>query len=345
MNNEWQNFIVSQGAIIGDEGQAEFSGAMSASGNCDLFSLSHLGLIAVSGTEADSFLQGQCTNDLRELTEQHSQMSSHCNPKGRMLANFRLLRRAGVIYLQLPAENVPDVLKRLGMYKLRAKVELNDAGERLVAIGLAGPCAVDLLGAEVGDVPVRENAVTHSHPFTLLHMPGTTARFQVLAPTEPMIDLWTRLVARGAIPASRDRWTLLDIRAGIPTLYRATADTFVPQMTNMQLVDGVSFTKGCYTGQEVVARLQHLGKLKRRMFRAEVVSTVCPRPGEELYSEGSESGQGAGRVVDACSLGDGRHELLAVVEISAAEEGTVRLGAEGAPLQFLDLPYPCSSQA
>jgi len=103
----------------------------------------------------------------------------------------------------------------------------------------------------------------------------------------------------------------------------------------------VSFSKGCYTGQEVVARLQYLGKLKRRMFRAEVASATCPRPGDELYSDASESGQGAGRVVDARPLGDGRHELLAVVEIGAAEQDRVRLGVGGPLLRFLELPYAC----
>jgi hypothetical protein len=337
MNSEWQNFLVSQGAVIGDDGQVAFPAA--APGDCELVDLSHLGLIAITGADADSFLQGQLTNDLRELTEQHSQMGSHCSPKGRMLANFRLLRRPGVIYLQLPAEMLPDLLKRLGMFKLRAQVELRDAGEQLLAIGLAGAGAAELLGSELGPVPELEAGVTQHQDLTLLRMPGSNPRFQVLGPPGQLIGLWVRLSARGAVPSSADHWALLDIRAGIPTLYRETVDAFVPQMANMQLVDGVSFTKGCYIGQEVVSRLQYLGKLKRRMFRAEVVSPSCPHPGDELFSDTSESGQGAGRVVDARSLGDGRHELLAVVEISAAEQDQVRLGVDGPLLHFLDLPY------
>jgi folate-binding Fe-S cluster repair protein YgfZ len=110
-------------------------------------------------------------------------------------------------------------------------------------------------------------------------------------------------------------------------------------MANMQLVDGVSFTKGCYTGQEVVARMRYLGKLKRRMYRAEISANQTPQPGDALTSETSESEQGAGRVLDAQPIGEDRHELLAVVEIDAAENGQVRLGEAGPVLTFKDLPY------
>jgi folate-binding protein YgfZ len=123
-------------------------------------------------------------------------------------------------------------------------------------------------------------------------------------------------------------------------VYDATAEAFVPQMANMQLVDGVSFTKGCYTGQEVVARMQYLGKLKRRMYRARVVTDQAPQPGQELFSPGSASGQGAGRVVDARPTPAGGFELLVVAEIASAEGASLRLGDEQGPaLQLLDMPY------
>ena len=138
-------------------------------------------------------------------------------------------------------------------------------------------------------------------------------------------------------------WSLLDIRAGVPSVYPETADAFVPQMANLQLIDGVSFTKGCYTGQEVVARMQYLGKLKRRMYLAEVEAAAHPAgPATTLYVPGSTSEQASGRVVDARPSGDGRYELLAVVEIEAAEGGEVRLGAEGPRLT--SRPRPTASR-
>jgi folate-binding protein YgfZ len=341
MNTEWQSFLQSQGADIQADG-AVFP--QPSSTDCNLFDLSHLGLIAVQGGDADSFLQGQVTNDLRELTESHSHLSSHCSPKGRMIANFRALRRAGVIYLQLPEENVAALLKRLNLYKLRANVELSDADGDLARIGLAGQCAAQLLGAKTGRLPELENEVIHHGQLTIVRMPGDSDRFEVLGPPAEVSDLWKDLRDGGAEPDNRDHWALLEIQAGQPTVYGSTAEAFVPQMANMQLIDGVSFTKGCYTGQEVVARMQYLGKLKRRMYRAQVESADTPNPGDELFAGSSTSGQGAGRVVDARPSGEGRYELLAVVEISAADQGDVRLGENGPALQFLDLPYAFAAE-
>jgi folate-binding protein YgfZ len=331
MNHEWQAFLA---------GQSGAADAGAGPGDCALFDLTHLGLIGVSGPDTDSFLQGQVTNDLRELTEGHSHLSSHCSAKGRMLASFRMLRRAGAVYLQLPADSAGPLLKRLQLYRLRARVELTDATAELVCIGLAGDCAGAALAATAGPVPERDNDVTHHQGISLVRVAGPVPRFLVLGPAERLTGLWTALREQGARRAGPDAWTLLNIRAGLPSVYEATREAFVPQMTNLQLVDGVSFTKGCYTGQEVVARMQYLGKLKRRMYRAEVTAAESPpRAGDELFSGSSASLQGAGRVVEACPLGDGRHELLAVVEIAAAERHDVHLGQDGPALRFLDLPY------
>jgi folate-binding protein YgfZ len=143
-----------------------------------------------------------------------------------------------------------------------------------------------------------------------------------------------------ATPTSRESWALLDIRAGMPTVYESTKEAFVPQMANMQLIDGVSFTKGCYTGQEVVARMQYLGKLKRRMYRAKVDTGQAPASGSALFSASDASGQGAGKVVDAAASPEGGFELLVVTPTSCAEADDLRLGDENGPaLQILDMPY------
>ncbi len=337
MNDEWQSFLAAQGARTDAEG---VSFPTTASGRDNLFDLSHLGLIAIRGADADQFLQGQLSNDIRELTEGHSHLSCHCNPKGRMIANFRLFRREGGIYLQLPGENLSPLLKRLGMFKLRAEVDLHDASDELMRMGLAGPRAPAMLTAATGTAPQKENDVLQHNGLTIIRLPGDSTRFEILGSAQSLSQVWTDLAEQGAKPANGEQWSLLDIRAGLPTIYSSTSEVFVPQMTNMQLVDGVSFTKGCYTGQEVVARMQYLGKLKRRMYLARVEGSVSPQAGDELYAPGSESGQGAGRIVDACPSGDGGHELLAVMEIAAAETGNVRLGENGPQLHLQDLPYP-----
>jgi len=337
MNSEWQTFLKSRGATIDTDGRSRFT-VDPTSAECALFDLSHLGVIAVEGADTEQFLQGQLTNDIRELSEEHSQLSSHCSPKGRMLANFRLLKRGATVLLQMPAENIEAMLKRLNMFKLMSKVTVDDLSDRYASVGLAGDCAEDLLAPLFPKVPELHNGATVRHDTVLVRLPGESSRFLMVGPTADIIDLWDKL-SETAVPADADRWALIDIRAGLPTVYGTTVEAFVPQMTNMQLVDGVSFTKGCYTGQEVIARMQYLGKLKRRMYRAELDTDQCPRPGEELTSDASSSGQGAGRVVDARPSDDGRCELLVVVENAAVERNDVRLGENGPALRFLDLPY------
>jgi len=338
MNASWKSFLESQFATIEESGAVRFPDAPTSS-DCCLCDLSHLGLIAVSGEDRVQFLQGQFTNDVREVTPQHSQLSGYCSPKGRMLANFRLFQQDETLYLQLPAENLPGLLKRLGMFVLRAKVTLEDASDRLVRIGLAGACAPDLLGARFPRLPEAAGEVTDENGVTVIRMPDPAPRFEIVGPSEPMQALWRHL-AGSAAPVNADYWALLELRAGIPTVYPQTVDAFVPQMTNMHLIDGVSFRKGCYTGQEIVARMQYLGKLKRRMYLAHVATEEVPAPGDELFSAGTASAQGAGKIVDARPAPEGGYDLLAVIEIESAERGDLRLGDGAGPsLELRELPY------
>ncbi|WP_133512351.1 YgfZ/GcvT domain-containing protein [Candidatus Thiosymbion oneisti] len=343
MNSVWKTFLESHSARIDDAGKVRFPDAP-VEADCALMALSPLGLIAVSGPEAESFLQGQVTHDVTRLSTAVSQLGSHCSPKGRMLASFRTFRRDAVIYLQLPRTQVEALTRRLHMYLLRAKATIEDASERLIAIAIAGTCAPSLLASHLAAVPTQENGVTQDGELITIRIPGPTPRFQLLGPPAALEAIWDDLAATATV-VNTEFWSLLDIRSGIPTLYRQTSDAFVPQMANLHLLDGVSFKKGCYTGQEVVARMQYLGKLKRRMYLAQVSTDDPPVPGDVLHAANSRSEQAAGRVVDAGINGKGDYELLAVVEIEAAERGEVRLGGpDGPSLSFRDLPYGFSGQ-
>lgn len=346
MTNEWLHFLTGYQAQVDAEGNLSFP-EPNRDAPCQLFDLSHLGLISAAGDDTRTFLQGQLTNDVREVSETYSQLSAHCSQKGRMLALFRVFRRGDAIYLQTPAERIPESLKRLRMFVLRSKVTLSDVGDALIRVGLAGECATALLAAQGFTAPARGNDVATTGDVTLIRIPGPTPRFELLAPLAAMTDLWTKL-AEQATPASTDAWRLLDIQAGLPSVYDTTADAFVPQMANLHLVEGVSFHKGCYTGQEVVARMQFLGKLKRRMYLAEAETQTPPRPGDALYSAASQSRQVDGRVVEAAPLAAGRYALLIVTEIAAAETGDVRLGEDGPTLVNLQAPpygFPESGSA
>ena len=336
MNTQWQRFLEARSAMI-DADQTRFPGAPRDVA-CALVDLSHLGLIAVSGADAQAFLQGQLTNDVRELSPRHTQLAGHCSAKGRLLASFRVLRLGDTFYLQLPRNVLPSALKRLQMFVLRAQVKVAEASDSLVCIGLAGDCAAGLLAGTFPDLPTADHGMAQAGDLTVVRIPGPPLRFQIMGPVAAMEALWDTLATQ-ATPMDGAYWSLLDIRAGIPSVHPQTADAFVPQMTNLQLIDGVSFTKGCYSGQEVVARMQYLGRLKRRMYLAEVEAASAPHPGDALYALGSTSEQASGRVVDARPSGAGHYELLAVVEIEAAEGGEVRLGADGPRLNLKAPPY------
>jgi len=336
MNADWQQFIESLNATIGADDGVTFTDAP-ALPECALADLSYLGLIRISGEDVRNFLQGQVTNDVRQVSPDRSQQNSMCSPKGRMLANFLAFERAGDLYLQLPLARLEPILKRLQMFVLRSKVTLSDASDDLVRIGIAGECAEPLLPEVPSPAP---GSVLDVPPLTLIRLAGDRPRFEIIGPHTNAQAFWEQC-ARLAQPANPDFWPLMEIRAGIPTVYDDTVEAFVPQMANMQLIDGVNFSKGCYTGQEVVARMQYLGKLKRRMYLAHVDSATPPKAGDDLFSPSSESGQGAGRVVDARPSPGGGYELLAVAEIATAEESTLSLHDEHGPrLTINALPYP-----
>ena len=303
--------------------------------DCAITELSHFGLIRATGSDVRTFLQGQLTNDINQVTPVLAQLSSYCSPKGRILGSFWVMQRGDDLYLQLPADRLPGILKRLRMFVLRAQVTLEDASGELARFGITGSCAADLLPF----APGADKATATRDDITVIRLPGERPRFEIIGPVSALAPLWSKL-SETATQTGPDFWSLMDIRAGVPNVFEDTVEAFVPQMANLQLIGGVSFTKGCYTGQEVVARMQYLGKLKRRMYLAHIADTQRPAPGAEVFSPSSESGQGAGRIVDAAPSPDGGFDVLAVLQISSAEAGDVRLhDAAGPVLDLRPMPY------
>lgn len=341
--SNWLGFLQQQGATITEGRVADFGNGgkelQHATTSNVIIPLAHLGLLRAAGADTAEFLQGQTSNDVRLVDAEHHQLSSYCTPKGRMLALFTLFMRDDDYYLQLPQELLAAVQKRLSMFIMRSVVKLEDVTDELASFGLSGPQAAELLHKALGECPVEPGNSLTIDGVTLLRRPGVTPRFICLATTERLITLWQSLAAE-ALPAGSAVWDLLEIRAGIPDITSSSVEAFVPQMVNLQLINGVNFKKGCYPGQEVVARMQYLGKLKRRMYRTHVDTAEPPAAGTTLYSPDSESGQGAGKVVRAAPSPDGGCELLVVAEISNAEQQTLYLESEHGPqLDLLELPY------
>ena len=309
--------------------------AVDAFPDCAITDLSHFGLIKLSGADIRTFLQGQVTNDVNAVTASQAQVNSYCSPKGRMLGSFWLFERDGDLYMQLPLERLEPTLKRIGMFVLRSDVTLSNESDALLRFGLSGDCSPALLK----NAPTQPWATNTEAEITTLRLPGDRPRFEVIGPADSITALWNDLSGK-ASSTTPAFWSLMDIRAGLPTVFDETSEAFVPQMANLQLIGGVSFKKGCYTGQEVVARMQYLGKLKRRMYRARLAIGSAPAPGTEIFSSNSDSGQGAGRLVDSAPSPDGGFEALVVLQISSAESGDLHLGdADGPLLEILPLPY------
>lgn len=333
-------FLEQMGAVTGADGSRHFGDpeqesrtALNGDVLCDL---SHYGLIRAEGSAAESFLQGQLTNDVRLVKPEHSHLSGYCTPKGRLLVCFRLFQHDGGYCLRLPLERVEPILKRLRLFVLRAQVTLTDATDELVCLGLAGPHANAWLREVLGAAPAAVDAAIQAHGITAIQVPGVPTRVELYAEPAAGQRLWTTLAerARRAGPAA---WRLLDIEAGVPAVYNATAEAFVPQMINLQLLRGIHFQKGCYTGQEIVARTRYLGKAKRRMYRARVQAEPAPAPGDDLFS--ATLGK-VGQIADACRHPDGGYAMLAVALDDGMAAGEVRLrDARGSVLEFLPLPY------
>ena len=349
MNAQWKTFLEGTGAEFNGSGcvvsfgnpQHELSAALNGNVFADL---SHQGLLAVGGNDALEFLQGQFTNDLRHLGQDTSQLNGYCSAKGRLLASFRVIPEADGVLLRMPRAMIEPISKRLRMFVLRAAVTLEDIGDCRIRLGVSGPSVESEFGTLLPALPQAVDGITRSGGYTAIRLPGVHPRFEIHGDLEAMRRLWDTLNVRCA-PVGEAAWGLLDIMAGIPTIHPQTSDAFVPQMVNLQLLGGVSFKKGCYPGQEVVARMQYLGTLKRRMYLARVSGEAQPHPGDDLFSpEGGE--QSAGKVVDAQPHPDGGFMLLAVIQIAGREAGDIRYGAtDGPPLEFVDLPYPLAPVA
>lgn len=331
MQQAWREFLIHTGAVLGEHGVSRFGEARDETAQAAavdvIADLSHLSLLRAQGADAAAFLQAQLSNDL-QLLQNDSQLHAYCNAQGRMLAIFRVFRRADAFLLQLPTSLLISTLKRLQMFVLRARVSLDSADAQLGCIGLSGPNLDRLLGRLDLPLPLAPAGARTPRDLTILRLPGPHPRCQIVGPAELLQDLWRQLPECRPVGAAAWRW--LDIIAGLPTLYPATVDAFVPQMANLDLLGGVSFQKGCYPGQEIVARMHYRGRLKQRLYRGQVGGAAAPQPGDAIFAP-NFPGQRSGTVVDAQPAPQGGYDLLAVVQISSVETGGLHWGSEGGP--------------
>lgn len=341
MNPDWHNFLTQHGATIdagvvqrfGDTA-AELDATTQGTVLCDL---SQFGTLRVSGDEAQLFLQNLLSNDIREVSTTRAQLSSFNTAKGRMLATMLIWREGDDYLLQLPRPLAEAIRKKLSMYVLRAKVKITDASDEIISLGLSGASVQEVLREQFGELPQPPLGLIRSGQASVLKISDT--RFQITATPQQAQMLWMEASLK-ARPVGSVCWDWLNIRSGIPIILPQTQEQFVAQMVNFDLIGGVSFSKGCYPGQEIVARTQYLGKLKRRMYLAHIESPGAPQPGDELFSADME-GQASGMIANAAPAPSGGYDVLAVTQIASHDAHAVRLGSlQGAPLAFKALPYP-----
>jgi len=325
MNTDWNDFLKQHVDMATATAQAD----------CALSDLSQFGWIRVEGDDARTLLQGQLTNDINLVTPQQAQLSAMCNPKGRIFSTFLAFERDDAIYLQLQREVMEPLLKRLSMFVLMAKATITDASDDLVSIGLTGNCANQL----IDNLPSDSLATITEDQLTIIRHPGESPRLQLIGPADVIRQQWEKFSAQATV-VNGDFWPLADIHTGTPSIFPQTMESFIPQMINLQLIEGVSFTKGCFTGQEVVARMHYLGKVKRRMYHATIDTDDVPKPGDEIFSPSNKSGQGAGNIVDARPSPAGGYEALVVTTTAIEANDDLRLNNnEGGEIQLQHPAY------
>ncbi|MEM7016260.1 MAG: folate-binding protein [Pseudomonadota bacterium] len=341
MTISWQQHLLDNGAHLDDDdvaenfGQPEFEQQAAVDGHvlCDL---SHWALLEISGSDAAEFLQGQFTNDVELVDTTHSQMTAWCSAKGRVLVTMRLFKRDESYCILLPHDSLATVQKRLQMYVLRSDVKIQDRSDELPRIGVSGPEAHVIVAGLSTELPEDVDEVITENGITALRLPGPYPRYVFVAEVEPLLEVWNML-SQQVQPAGTDAWRLLDILVGIPEVGSDTADEYVPQMLNWHWLGGVSFDKGCYVGQEIIARTQYRGTLKRALYTAYIDTENYPEPNADVYAAGAT----AGKIVNAQAMDAGSCAVLAVLQIEVVDD-ELPLNLEhpdGPELMLQLLPY------
>jgi tRNA-modifying protein YgfZ len=293
--------------------------------------LPFLGVLRVAGPDTLAFLQGQLTNDVRQLADGRTQLAALNTPQGRVVALLRLRLVDGAVYALMPTELLEPVSALLRRFVLRSKVQLQVAAE--LQVGWAGTGVVSpTTGA--GD----HRSLAHATTAVPDQAAPRTVTFDY-APGRPVVaataEAWRSITGSDPLPVhpgAQDQWLALDIAAGLPQVFAATSGAFVPQMLNLDLLEAISFSKGCYTGQEIVARTQHLGRIKRRLLRYGLPPGPVPAPLAGLFLDSTKVAE----VAMSAALDDGVH-VLAVTSLEA--RGSALRTEDGREAQPVELPY------
>jgi len=301
-----------------------------------LVNLSHLVCYQVDGEDATTFLQGQFSNDINAVTSSNGQISSYCTPKGRMLAIFYICKRDDSYLLLTSKDIAEEVMKRLQMYIMRSKVTIKLMDNALL-IGVCNDSQAKILDALQLAPTETHYQVSSNDSYMCMNIPSVNTRYLIIG-NQSTAEQLQQLNPADVYVYSESYWQWLDIIAGLPNITSNVQEAFVPQMANMELIDGVSFSKGCYPGQEIVARLHYLGNANRRMFRIKVEQDEPINIGDDIYTQGSD--QPIGKFMSVITEADKKYSGLAVLRIEAVKQNQLAIGSpSGNSAQIMPLPY------
>lgn len=343
--SDWQLGLVEHGAVIADGVINHFNNPhkeLTATKSVNtLYDLNHLGLLEITGADAVTFLQGQVTNDVKLLTTSNSaHYTGYCTPKGRLLALFLAFAQRDHLHLQFNRALLEPMMKRLKMYVMRSKVEIRDASESIIKFGLNGPNSAALLTPFFSQIPTQDYELVSLENGAILKLPTIAghSRFQIFTDAINAPVLFNALKSQCQL-VGKPCWDWLDIQAGIPEILPKTQEQFVPQMLNLDILNGINFKKGCYTGQEIVARAHYLGTVKRRTYLVSIVSNTAPVEGDTILDGLNNE---VGRIVKVAPNGEAGFDALVAMRIEAKQAGN--LTWQGFAIEIKPLPYALNDQ-
>lgn len=311
MNTNWIDFLKANNATFTDNSEIQFPHKQQDASNT-ITAIAHLAVIKVAGKDATQFLQGQLTCNVNDITESNSFFSAFCNAKGRTISTLLILKNSDSFLLILPNELVEKVLSKLQMYILRSDVQLSNVTDELCLTGITTPNNADLFG----HFPETDFAVTNNSEI-FIKLPSNENRFLHISCFDVAKSFWTQLIQNDNFSMSNSNsWKFHDILAGIPWLTEDSSEEYIPQMLNIDKLGGISFNKGCYTGQEIIARTHYLGKTKRELFLAECEPFALKDNAPLAIT--NESGQVIGKVLSIQSSVQ-NHKMLIVIPITEAK--------------------------
>ncbi len=330
----WHSILESRQITIDEQGYSHSTASVNPA--LSITPLTHLGLFSVTGPDAEKFLQGQISCDMRDISNGFSRLASHNNVKGSMISLSRVMPAEGGYWLRTNRQTLSPAQTALNKYMMFSKADSKDISDTVVGLGIQGSNAATALAALSSELPAETDQFAELEGGILIKVAGE--RYELWL-EQAQAEAALNLLSEDASLTGSESWLLSEIEQGIPSLTPDTLETFIPQMTNLQVFEGVSFRKGCYTGQEIITRLQHRGKLKRPMFRLSVQSDTAPVAGTVLATAARAS---VGNVVCSAPCGDGEYQLLAVMlkDVFDDEAQSIHLETqEGPQLERLELPY------